>query len=91
MKKHEIVNEVLHELQQAKARTRIDILQREMQQIQGDIKQVQAQKTANKDLRSPSLSKLQNELKAHQNEVENLTKLLTPLAKGKPKTDRANA
>jgi len=91
MKKHEIANEVLHELQQVKAQKRIQVLEREILQIQGDMKRIQAQKTPNKDKRAPSLDKLQNELKAHQNEVKNLTQFLTPFADGKPKTDRANA
>jgi capsule polysaccharide export protein KpsE/RkpR len=91
MKKHEIANEVLHQYRQANNQKRIQVLEREILQIQGDMKRVQAQKTPNKDKRAPSIEKLQNELKAHQNEVESLTQFLTPFADGKPKTDRANA
>lgn len=90
MHKHEITTEVLHELQQANTRTRIEVLQREIAQTQGNIQRMQRLKKQNATPKAPSLDKLQNELKALQKEVENLTQYLTPFADGKPKQDRAN-
>lgn len=91
MNKHEIRTEVLHELEQAKTRSRIEILQREIAQTNGQMQRMQQRKKQNKSQRAPSIGKLQNLLKDLQNEVENLTQYLTPFADGKPKQDRANA
>jgi archaellum component FlaC len=90
MNKHEITSEVLHELQQAKAQTRIQVLEREIAQTKGNIERMLRLKKQNATPRAPSLDKLQSELKTLQNEVENLTQYLTPFADGKPKQDRAN-